>query len=143
MQLQQEAEAEQQQGGICKPICYESEVVWMKYKKYFQQYNMRDARYSWAFLKAFNLNLSEAIQFINMDVGDYYFDCTALHLALSNYISYYRMLWMNPVKVELSQKILQKTSLPRDSAPKVQIERLKIARNNDEREKLQDSYFVP
>jgi len=54
-----------------------------------------------------------------MDVGDYYFDRTALHLALANYISYYRIIWMMPIKVELAQKIMQKTAVRREQPPKV------------------------
>lgn len=38
---------------------------------------------------------------------------------------------MSPIKIDLIQKVLSKTALPRDGAPKINVERLKLARDSD------------
>lgn len=55
-----------------------------------------------------------------------------LSLSLSDQLSNCRACWMGPIKIELSQRVLNMTAIKRDSVPKVQVERLKLQRSLEE-----------
>lgn len=40
---------------------------------------------------------------------------------------------MAPIKIDLVQKVLSKTAVPRDGAPKINVERLKMAIGSNEK----------
>lgn len=111
--------------------------VRVKYKALagFKAYNIR---YSWKFVKELNLAASKCLQLVNMDFKidkerndtyPVYNDC------LGYKIKYYRNLIMGVIKLELFQKIIQKTSVSRenDEVPRITLERL---RYRDERLRL-------
>ena len=89
--------------------------VRVKYKQLgaLKSYNIR---FSWKFVKELNLAASKCLQFINMDLKldkeradstPNYSDCLGYN------IKYYRSLRMGVIKLELCQKIMQKTSVSR------------------------------
>ena len=49
-----------------------------------------------------------------------------------------RNLWMLPIKIELSTKVMAKTAIHRDQVPKITIERLKMM--NKEENKKDDMF---
>lgn len=87
----------------------------MKYKPLadFKSYNIR---YSWKLVKELNLAASKCLQFINMDVK---YDkerndtCPIFNDSLGYKLKYFRNLIMGVIKLELFQKIMQKTSVLR------------------------------
>ena len=93
----------------------------------FKSFNLR---YSWKFVKELNLAASKCLQLINMDFKfdkerndtyPVYNDC------LGYKVKYYRNLIFGVIKLELFQKIMQKTSVSRenDDVPKITLERLR------------------
>lgn len=116
-----------------QPINYTSENdmgVRAKYKPLALQasYNIR---FTWKIVKGLNLAASKCLQFVNMDLkydkerSDKY----PLHTDCLGYkVKYFRNLIMGVIKLELTQKIIQKTSNLRESEeiPKIYLERLKI-----------------
>lgn len=86
-------------------------------------------RFSWKLVKELNLAASKCLQFVNMDLkwergrepAPAYAD------SLGYNIKYFRSLIMGVIKLELCQKIIQKTSVARenDEVPRVELERLK------------------
>ena len=106
-----------------------------KYKKLaeFKSYNIR---YSWKFVKELNLAASKCLQLINMDFkydkernnsSPVFNDCLGYKLK------YYRNLIMGVIKLELFQKIMQKTSVNRENneVPNITLERMKIREEKD------------
>ena len=101
----------------------------------FKSYNNR---FSWKLVKELNLAASKCLQFINMDLkfdkerNDTYPVYTD---SLGYKFKYFRNLIMRVIKLELFQKIMQKTSVSRenDEVPKVFLERLKV---RDERARI-------
>ena len=109
---------------VQNPINYtEDEIISASYHNLFK-HHLNDLRFAWSILKVFNSNLAETIDFVNMETFDFSFD--QIWLSLSNYLSAYRDLWMMPIKIELTQKVMQKTAVNRDQVPKIQLERLKL-----------------
>ena len=110
--------------GLSRPVNYDEEILFpIKYPT-LQKYSLAEIRYSWALIKTFNRNLAEGIDFINTySAIPYNFE--AKWFNLGTYLSAFRNLWMTPIKIELSQKIMHKTAISRDHVPKVTIERLK------------------
>jgi other hect domain ubiquitin protein ligase E3 len=118
--------------GNEEPINYGSESdmgVRVKYKQLgaLKSYNIR---FSWKFVKELNLAASKCLQFINMDLKldkDRADTSPSYSDSLGYNIKYYRSLVMGVIKLELCQKIMQKTSVGRenDEVPKVELERLK------------------
>ena len=81
---------------------------------------------------------SKCLQLINMDFNfdkDRNDTCPVYNDCLGYKIKYYRNLIMGVIKLELNQKIMQKTSVSRenDDVPKVILERLKL---RDERPRV-------
>lgn len=88
-----------------------------------KSYNIR---YSWKIVKELNLAASKCLQFINMDFKfdkernsgvPHFNDC------LGYKVKHYRSLIMGVIKLELTQKIIQKTSVQRESeeVPKISL----------------------
>lgn len=98
------------------------------------KFSTQEIRYSWAIIKNFNKNLSDAIPFINLNSG-YDHDLNSKWLNLGTYLSAFRNFWLSQIKTELSKRVLQKTALPRERAPKVTLERLKLVKEKETREK--------
>lgn len=103
--------------------------VRVKYKALgaLKSYNIR---YSWKFVKELNLAASKCLQFVNMDLKfdkDRNDTCPVYNDCLGYNIKYFRNLIMGVIKLELFQKIMQKTSVARenDEVPRVELERLK------------------
>jgi hypothetical protein len=91
--------------------------VRVKYKALagLKSYNIR---YSWKLVKELNLAASKCLQYINMDLK---FDkerndtCPVYNDSLGYKIKYFRNLIMGVIKLELFQKIMQKTSILREA----------------------------
>ena len=98
------------------------------------KYSTGEIRYTWAIIKNFNKNLSDAILYINMNSG-YGYDLAAKWLNLGTFLSAFKNFWLSQIKIELSKRVLQKTALPREMAPKVTLERLRLVREKEVREK--------
>lgn len=103
--------------------------VRVKYKSLasFKSYNIR---YSWKLVKELNLAASNCLQYINMDLKydkDRNDTCPVYNDCLGYKLKYFRNLIMGVIKLELFQKIMQKTSVARenDEIPKIYLERLK------------------
>ncbi len=91
--------------------------VRVKYKALgaLKSYNIR---YSWKFVKELNLAASKCLQFVNMDLkfDKERNDTTPVYNdSLGYYIKYFRNLIMGVIKLELFQKIMQKTSVAREN----------------------------
>lgn len=56
-------------------------------------------------------------------------------LSMANYVSVLRRFCMTPIKIEIVQRVLNKTAINRDSAPKITVERLKLAREGNSKSK--------
>ena len=110
----------------------------MKYSD-LAKYSTCEIRYSWAIIKNFNKNLSDAILYINM-ISGYGYDLSAKWLNLGTFLSAFRNFWLSQIKIELSQRVLQKTALPRENVPKVTLERLRLVRENEVREKEEKAH---
>jgi hypothetical protein len=100
------------------PVNYitESDMgIRVKYKQLasMKSYNIR---YSWKFVKELNLAASNCFQFVNMDIK---FDkerndsLPIFNDSLGYKLKYFRNLVMGVIKLELFQKIIQKTSVAR------------------------------
>ena len=97
---------------------------------------LRELRYHWALIKLFNYNLSEAIGLLNLKQHQLLPRGT-LTLSTSSAISEMRGLIMLPIKVEMQQKVFEKTSIHRENPPKVILERLKLQKDTKK-----DSVFL-
>jgi len=114
-----------------KPINYDEESLFAVKYASLNKYSLAEIRFNWSIIKTFNRNLAEAIDFLStLSALPYNFG--AKWFNLGTYLSAFRNLWMTPIKIELSQKIMAKTAIARDHVPKVTIERLK---NFSEKEK--------
>jgi len=89
---------------------------------------LRELRFHWALLKLFNYNLSEAIGLLNLQQHQL-LPRGSLTLSTSSAISEIRGLIMLPIKVEMQQRVFEKTALPRENPPKVVLERLKLQKD--------------
>ena len=89
---------------------------------------LNQLRYNWAVLKVFNWNVSEALGLCNLSKHSH-LPQSSLTLSLSSALSEARALVMLPVKVEIQQIVFERTSIPRENAPKVVLERLKVSEN--------------
>ncbi|CAD8078334.1 unnamed protein product [Paramecium sonneborni] len=101
-------------------------------------------RQSWAIIKLFNRYLETCGQFINMDVPigtTQQFQQNTIFLSMGNYMQVLRQLCMTPTKVDIVQRVLNKTSISRDSAPKINVERIRLANRNG-RTNQQDFLFT-
>ena len=107
-----------------RPINYIEETLFPVRYITLNKYTLAEIRYSWALIKTFNRNLAEAIDFVSTSSAIPY-NFNAKWFNLGTYLSAFRNLWMTPIKIELSQKIMQKTAIARDHVPKVTVERLK------------------
>lgn len=107
-----------------KPINYNTELA--VENKYFllSRYALSDIRFSWSLLKVLNSNLLKSIHYLKMTTNDLIYE--NIWLSLSDYISALRDLWMLPIRLELTHRVLQKTALTRDEVPKITLERLKM-----------------
>ncbi|KAL4510149.1 hypothetical protein ABPG72_010342 [Tetrahymena utriculariae] len=122
------------------PIGYSSESSVLPYKKLTEQ-PLADLRFSWALLKLINKFLQQNVSLLNMSSKEEPLDSHTqaqkyknggkLHLSISDQLSENRSFWLSPIKIDLSQKVLNMTSIKRDSVPKVQVERLKLQRASD------------
>jgi hypothetical protein len=74
-------------------------------------------RFSWKFVKELNLAASKCLQFVNMDLKwDRARDPAPAYADSLGYnIKYFRSLIMGVIKLELCQKIMQKTSVAREN----------------------------
>lgn len=96
----------------------------VKYKR-LAECNAYDLRYSWAVIKAFNTALSQAIPYIHTGkCKESAFEKSNLcklsvEATLGEEVCAIRVLIMCSIKSELSQKIMQKTSIMRDQPPKI------------------------
>jgi len=99
------------------PINYETEIVELKFKD-LSNYSLREIRYSWQFLKILNSNLSEALPLVNMSINDNNFQLqnpkNSVSLTIANYIANFRVLIMGPIKLDLVQRVMGKTAIPRE-----------------------------
>ncbi|EAR96982.2 HECT domain and RCC1-like domain protein (macronuclear) [Tetrahymena thermophila SB210] len=122
------------------PIGYSSESSVLPYKKLTEQ-PLADLRFSWALLKLINKFLQKNVSLLNMSSKEEPLDSHTqsqkyknggkLDLSVSDQLSENRSFWLSPIKIDLSQKVLNMTSIKRDSVPKVQVERLKLQRASD------------
>ncbi len=113
-----------------KSINYDEEALFpIKYRSLIKD-SLAEIRFSWALIKTFNKNLAEAIDFIST-LSAIPYNMEAKWFNLGTYLSALRNLWMTPIKIELSKKIMQKTAIARDHVPKVTIERLKNFSDKD------------
>ncbi|CAD8163525.1 unnamed protein product [Paramecium octaurelia] len=90
-------------------------------------------RQSWAIIKLFNRYLETCGQFINMDVPigtSQEFQQRTIFLSMGNYMQVLRQFCMTPTKVDIVQRVLNKTSISRDSPPKINVERIRLANRN-------------
>jgi other hect domain ubiquitin protein ligase E3 len=97
---------------------------------------LRELRFHWALLKLFNYNLSEAIGLLNLQQHQL-LPRGSLTLSTSSAISEIRGLIMLPIKVEMQQRVFEKTAIHRENPPKVILERLKL-----QKEVKKDSVFL-
>lgn len=107
-----------------KPINYNTELA--VENKYFllSRYTLSDLRFSWSLLKVLNSNLLKSIHYLKMTTNDLIYE--SIWLSLSDYVSALRDLWMLPIRLELTHRVLQKTALTREEVPKITLERLKM-----------------
>ncbi|KAL4466976.1 hypothetical protein ABPG74_010573 [Tetrahymena malaccensis] len=122
------------------PIGYSSQSSILQYKKLTEQ-PLADLRFSWALLKLINKFLQKNVSLLNMSSKEEPLDSHTqaqkyknggkLDLSVSDQLSENRSFWLSPIKIDLSQKVLNMTSIKRDSVPKVQVERLKLQRASD------------
>lgn len=54
---------------------------------------------------------------------------------MANYITVLRRFCMAPIKIDIVQRVLNKSSISRDSVPKISVERIKLAKENKELKK--------
>lgn len=117
------------------PINYVEEAVLPARYKYLTNFKLYEIRFAWSLIKVFNKNLSEAIDFFNPTTAST-FSMNAKWFNIGTYLAALRNYWLNPIKIELSNKVMQKTAIARDNVPKVQIERLKMTKEKEkEKEK--------
>jgi len=86
-------------------------------------------RFNWAKLKVFNEYMLDVISYFEVS-NHCFLPKGALSLSVGSTLSEARGLLMLPIKVELTQKIFDKTAVPRQNAPKVELERLKMRKEN-------------
>lgn len=102
----------------------------INYQQEFPSKEIRDLpleviRYNWAIIKVFNRHISEAIKLSNLSEHTL-LPKGSLTLSLSSALTELRSLIMLPVKIEMQQNVFEKTAVPRETAPKVLLERLKM-----------------
>jgi len=114
-----------------KAINYADEALFEITYPAIQDYSVLQIRFTWSLIKTFNKYLSDSIDFINTHAAIPH-SLDSMWLNLGTYLSAFRNIWMTPIKIELSNKIMQKSAIARDQVPKVQLERLKF---NKEKEK--------
>ena len=113
------------------PINYESHATYVRYQE-LVQCGIHDVRFTWAIIKKLNQCLSDCINFVNMQNVSNTNDIeSTLYLSLANYVSNYREIIMNPIKIAMAMRALSKTAQHRDFTPKVTVERIKMAQEND------------
>ena len=83
---------------------------------------LRDIRFGWSLIKELNMNLSDTLNFIKV-LPMHPKDKNHKWLSTGIYISSLRDLIMLPIKSELKKNVMQKTSLPREGAPKITVTR--------------------
>mmetsp|Transcript_8144 Transcript_8144/g.8008 ORF Transcript_8144/g.8008 Transcript_8144/m.8008 type:complete len:924 (-) Transcript_8144:32-2803(-) len=105
-------------------------VISINYQQEYPSKEIRDLplaviRYNWAIIKVFNQYISEAIRLSNLSEHTL-LPKNSLTLSLSSALTELRSLIMLPVKIEMQQNVFDKTAVQRETAPKVQLERLKL-----------------
>lgn len=96
----------------------------VKYKR-LAECNAYDLRFSWSVIKALNASLSTSISYIHMgkckeSAFEKNSQCKLnVEATLGEEVCAIRVLIMCSIKSELSQKIMQKTSIMRDQPPKI------------------------
>jgi hypothetical protein len=96
-------------------------------------FSLSALRYNWAKLKVFNRFMLEVISYFEVSYHSF-LPQGALSLSVGSTLSEARGLLMLPIKVELTQKIFDKTAVPRQNAPKVELERLKLKKENSKKD---------
>lgn len=82
----------------------------------------------WAMLKKFNEYYAPVVPYINQsDTKCQTNDASILPMTMAAYMSQTRDLCFKCVKTDLRLLILERTTQPRDQAPKLYFERLKLA----------------
>ncbi|KRX02870.1 HECT-domain-containing protein [Pseudocohnilembus persalinus] len=110
------------------------------------QKSVLNLKYSWSILRILNKNLQTAIQYINFlnsnSESQFEINEQSVPLGICNYISELRNITLNQIKNDLCNQVLKQTAKERkgfseDSAPKVKIDRLKIAASQKESQEKQ------
>lgn len=96
-------------------------------------FNLAALRFNWAKLKVFNECMLDVISYFEVS-NHSFLPQGALSLSVGSTLSEARGLLMLPIKVELTQKTFDKTAVPRQNAPKVELERLKLRKENSKKD---------
>jgi len=83
---------------------------------------LRDIRFGWSLIKEFNSYLTDTLNIVKVAPVPS-IDKNSKWLSTGIYISSLRDLIMLPIKSELKKNVMQKTSLPREGAPKITVTR--------------------
>jgi len=113
---------------------YDDSMIGTKFPEVNETLSLIDIRYQWALLKTFNQYLAPAVPFINNSQSISDIPSNTIPLTMSAYMSFSRNLCLMNVKFDLRHLILEKTSAARESIPKLNFERLKLAHKNKELE---------
>lgn len=103
-----------------------------KWPEINEKLDLSDVRYQWAILKIFNKYLAPSVPYINNSASISDIPSKSIPMTLSAYMSLTRNLCLMHVKFDLRHLILEKTSVNRETVPKLYFERLKIAHKNRE-----------
>lgn len=96
-------------------INYIDDSLWNNLYPDLGNLTLRDIRFGWSLIKVLNGFLKDTLSLIKIvpiNLKSYW-------LSSGVYLSSYRKLIMVPLKSDLMKIVLQKTSLPRENAPKI------------------------
>lgn len=83
-----------------------------------KEFSILEIRFTWSLIKTFNKYLSDSIDFINTFAAIPY-NIESKWLNIGTYLTAFRNIWMTPIKIELSNKIMNKSAIARAQVPKV------------------------
>ena len=112
------------------PINFEDDSMFVVHYPKLAQLPLCDIRYGWSLIKLYNQLIGDPIHLLKIDENNP-LESNCKWLSAGVGISSMRNLLMVPIKAELLLRILHKTALQREHAPKIQLERLQMMSDND------------
>lgn len=122
-------------------VYYDSEVFHANYKDIAEKLSILELRYHWAVLMTFNKCFAESVPFMNNTDTIANIPAETIPLTLSAFLSSSNNLCLSNVKFDLRHLILEKTSVARESTPKLNFDRIRMAERKNEGKQEKDFIF--